>query len=70
MRSMMHALAAASLVSLGLGGVVPIGEDGTVPVRPRTPSRTKRKPGQPHAGTREIERRLRQEARRAARVGA
>jgi hypothetical protein len=60
-------IAALACASLGIAGVAPAGADGTVRRTPRAPSR---KPGQPHSGSREIARRQRQEARRAARAEA
>lgn len=57
----------AALATASLGVPLQIAADGTVPFRRRP---TVRKPGQPHAGSREIARRQRQEARRAERVGS
>lgn len=57
----MIAAAAMLAVAPGLAADMP---------SPRMPSRPRRKPGAPHAGTREIERRRRQDAARAARLAA
>lgn len=62
----MQIIAAMACASLGVA-IGPAGDDVGLRLTRRTPSR---KPGQPHAGTREIERRQRQEARLAARAGA
>ena len=60
-------IAALACASLGIASVGPATSEGAVRRTPRAPSR---KPGQPHSGSREIARRQRQEAKRAARVGA
>jgi len=60
-------IAAIACASLGIAGAMPSMADDIQPIRPRTP---KRKPGQQHAGSREIARRQRQQARLAARAGA
>lgn len=62
----MHIIAAMACASLGVG-IGPAGDDVGVRLSTPTPSR---RPGQPHASSREIARRQRQEARRAARAGA
>lgn len=75
MRHGLGMLAALACASIGVAGVAPVGADGTVREDRRKRNRraivqTSKPAREQHAGTREIARRQRQEAKRAKRTDA